>query len=306
MSGSALILGSAGRFGRQAADAFEAAGWTVVRFHRGRDDLATLARQADVVVNGWNLPYTEWAGTVPGLTADVIAAVQGTDATVILPGNVYVFGQDAPAPWGPGTPHRAQNPLGRVRCVMEQAYRDAGVRTIVLRAGDFLDTAASGNWFDRIMAKSLDKGVLTYPGDPDARHAWGFLPDMAKAAVMLAEKRSTLSVFCDVPFPGYTLTGREICHTLGNVMGKPVRLKQMSWTPIRLISPFWPMGRSLLEMRYLWNTPHWLDATAFDALLPGFAHTPVEQAFGMAVQGAGFGTRSTQTNRWRLADKAVL
>ena len=35
MPGTALILGASGRFGRNCAVAFEAAGWEVRRFRRG-------------------------------------------------------------------------------------------------------------------------------------------------------------------------------------------------------------------------------------------------------------------------------
>ena len=49
------------------------------------------------------------------------------------------------------------NPLGHIRVELEAAYRRDGVRTILLRAGDFLDTRASGNWFDRMTAPSLAK-----------------------------------------------------------------------------------------------------------------------------------------------------
>jgi hypothetical protein len=77
---------------------------------------------------------------------------------VIVPGNVHNSGTDAPDIFDANTPHNATNPLGRIRTEMEAAYRDSGVRTIILRAGDFIDTQASGNWFDKVMTPKLDKG----------------------------------------------------------------------------------------------------------------------------------------------------
>lgn len=305
MSRHAVILGATGRFGRNAAAAFWSAGWKVTQFQRGKDDLAALVREADVIVNAWNPLYPDWATTVPQLTKTVIDALRGKDATVIIPGNVYVFGGDTPGPWGANTPHLAQNPLGRIRVEMERQYRDAGVRTIVLRGGDFLDTELSGNWFDQIMIKSLGRGRFTYPGNPEIPHAWAYLPDMVRAAVQLAEKRDQLPTFCDVPFAGYTLTGSQIADALARVTGKDVRLHRMSWLPIRIAAPFWPMGRALIEMRYLWNTPHQLDPSTFDRLLPGFEHTVPQAALAAAVKPAGYGVTSTQTNRWRLADNAA-
>ena len=189
MGETALILGASGRFGRNAADAFREAGWTAVPFLRGTDDLVTAAKGADVIVNGWNPPYPDWAVQVPGQTRQVIEAAKASGATVIIPGNVYVFGKDAPDVFGADTPHAARNGLGRIRAEMEAGYRASGVRTIVLRAGDFLDTRGSGNWFDLVMTKQVASGRFVYPGATDVPHAWAYLPDLARAAVQLAAMR---------------------------------------------------------------------------------------------------------------------
>ncbi len=283
MHGTALILGGSGRFGRHAAEAFWNRGWRVRLFERGRDDLAAAASGADVIVNGWNPPYDRWAREVPGLTRAVIAAARATGATVILPGNVYVFGADAPETLTADTPHTARNPLGRIRVEMEASYRAAGVRTIVLRAGDFIDTEASGNWFDRVIAADLGRGRLTYPGCPDVPHAWAYLPDLAEAAVALAWRRDGLPAFADIPFPGHTLTGRDLADAAARVTGRTVSVARMNWLPLQIARPVWPMARHLQEMRYLWSMPHRLDGARFGALLPDFRPTALDDALRSAL-----------------------
>lgn len=283
MSRSVLILGANGRFGRNAAEQFQAAGWHVRRFDRSRDNLMLSARGADVIVNGWNPPYSDWAEQVPDLHTRVIEAARASGATVILPGNVYVFGADTPAPWTSSSPHAATNPLGAIRVRMEEAYRRSGVQTILLRAGDFIDTRASGNWFDKVLTRSIDKGRFVYPGDPDIPHAWAYLPDYCRAVVHLAEQRDKLPAFTDVPFPGYTLSGREMAGILDRILPHPVRLRRMSRLPLVLARPFWPLAGHLLEMSYLWDTPHWLDRSEFDRLVPRFHNTPVREALAAAT-----------------------
>lgn len=284
MPGTVLILGASGRFGRHMSAAFWNAGWTVRQFQRSTDDLAQSAIGTDVIVHGWNPPYTDWAKQVPAMTGQVIGAAKATGATVIVPGNVYVFGEHAAERFSEDAPHSASNPLGRVRIEMEAAFRASGVKTILLRGGDFIDDVASGNWFDKILTKDLQKGRLTYPGALDAPHAWTWLPDFAAAAVMLAEQRDRLSRFEDVPFPGYTLTGRELAAALTECTGRPVHARRMSWLPLWVVRPFWPMARHLLEMRYLWSKPHMLDGTKFKQLLPEFHMTPVGDALALAVK----------------------
>jgi nucleoside-diphosphate-sugar epimerase len=283
MTQTVLILGATGRFGRHAALQFSKAGWKVRPFDRSQDDLKQAAKGVDVIVNAWNPPYPDWAKMVPELHAQVIDAARSCGALVIVPGNVYVFGQSTTGPWGAATPHNAQNPLGRIRIEIEAAYRRSGGRCIILRAGDFIDTQASGNWLDAIMLKHLGKGVFTYPGNPDIDHAWAYLPDLCRAAVMLAEMRKNLPVFTDVAFAGYTASGNRMAATIGDITGRPVRVKQMSWVPLYLARPFWRMAKNLLEMRYLWNTPHRLDPAVFADLIPEFQPTPLQQALATAI-----------------------
>ncbi len=211
------------------------------------------------------------------MTQRVIDAAKASGATVLIPGNVYVYGKDAPTVFAEDTPHAATNPLGRVRIEMEQAFERSGVRTILLRAGDFLDTAPRGNWFDLVIAKNLSIGKFSFPGRTDIPRAWAYLPDYCRAFVMLAEKRDELSRFTTLNFGGYTLSGAEMAAILG------VKASRMSWLPIQLASPFWKLGRSLLEMRYLWDKPHELDGRAMTALLPEFRETPVEEALFKAA-----------------------
>lgn len=299
MTKNALILGASGRFGRAAAAAFEQAGWSVRRFHRNQDDLMQAAAGVDVIVNGWNPQYPDWARLLPGLHQEVIAAAEASGATIIVPGNVYVFGAATALPWGESSPHQACNPLGRLRIEMEQAYRASKAQVILLRAGDFLDTEASGNWFDAILTSKLKKGQFCYPGNATISHAWAYLPDLARAAVMLAERRGDLPRYLDVPFAGYDLSGEALLVALNTVLLQPARLKQMSWLPLQLARPFWPMARCLLEMRYLWDTAHRLDGALLQALLPDFQPSDLAQALSHCIPPS---LQRRQTARPKSAD----
>ena len=112
MTQTVLVLGPTGRFGRNAATAFENAGWQVRRFDRKIDTLETAARGVDVIVQAWNPPYQHWQAQVLAMQPAVHRAALDNDTTVIIPGNVYVFGGKTPAPWSPTSPHHATNLLG--------------------------------------------------------------------------------------------------------------------------------------------------------------------------------------------------
>lgn len=306
MQQTVLVLGAQGRFGRHAAEAFWNAGWNVRLFDRARDDLDQAARGADVIVAAWNPAYPDWAAQMPGLHRRIQNAARASGATVIVPGNVYVFGATTPPPWGCHSPHAATNPLGRLRIEMEDSYRQSGVRTIVLRAGDFIDTQPSGNWLDKVILRGINRGQMRYPGRLDAPHSWAYLPDLTRAAVMLAERRRDLAPFEDVPFAGYTLTAEHLAEGLSEAAGHAVTARRMAWWPLHLARPVWPMGRCLLEMRYLWDLPHRLDGSRLAELCPDLHLTPLVEALRRAAahvlpeRAASADhsiSRSTQTSR---------
>lgn len=78
MPNTVLIPGGHGRFDRNAINAFKARGWDVRQFDRKSEDLWDAARGVDVIVNGWNPPYPDWASLVPKLAKQVIKVAKST------------------------------------------------------------------------------------------------------------------------------------------------------------------------------------------------------------------------------------
>ena len=277
-----LILGGKGKIGHHSAKAFAAAGWTVRHFDRKSDDMTAAAMGADVIVNGLNPPaYHDWARLIPQITAQVIAAARASGATVIIPGNVYNFG-DHGGVFDENTPHRATTRKGRIRIEMEQAYRAAGVQTIVLRAGNFIDPDGNGDIMSLFILRDIAKGRITAGGAPDTMQAYAYVPDWARAAVMLAEKRDMLATFEDVPFAGHAFSTAELQSVLERVTGRRLRIVGFPWWLMTLLSPVWELAREMREMRYLYALDHRIDGAKLARLLPEFRPTATE-----AVMTAG-------------------
>jgi nucleoside-diphosphate-sugar epimerase len=276
MSQTVLILGATGKIGRHSANAFQAAGWSVRRFNRSTDSLAEAAIGASVIVNGFNpAGYKNWATLVPAYTAEIIAAAKTSGATVIVPGNVYVYG-DQPGTWDAKTPHRATTRKGKIRMAMEACYREAakdGVRSIILRAGDFLDPNRDGTLMSLAVLRTLSKGTVTALGDPRSRHAYAYVPDWARAAVLLAEVRDQLAPFEDIPFPGTNFTIDELASAIAEETGREIRVTNFAWWMMYVASPVWKVAYEMLEMRYLSGLDHALSPERFNELLPSFEAT---------------------------------
>ncbi|GAB4263246.1 MAG: NAD(P)H-binding protein [Pararhodobacter sp.] len=280
MTRTVLILGAHGKIGRHFAAAFAAGGWRVKRYARGTD-MAAAAQGCDVIANGLNPPaYHDWQTILPRITEQVIGAAKASGATILFPGNVYVFGTQ-PGPWSETTPHRPCSRKGEIRAQIEARYRAAareGVRTILLRAGDYLTPEVSDSFIDAVYLRGFAKGRITTLGDPAVGRAHAWLPDMARAGLMLAEKRAALEPFTDVPFPGYTLSADDIAQALSRLTGRALRVKLFPWWLFSVTAPVWELAREMKEMRYLYSTPHRLDDALFTRLLPEFRATPLQDA----------------------------
>ncbi len=274
MTRTVLILGANGKIGTHAAAAFWNAGWTVRRYDRSAE-MTAAAMGADVIVNGLNPPaYHNWAVLIPQITAQVIAAAKANGATVILPGNVYNYGTQA-GPWSDATPQIASTRKGQIRVDMETAYRAAGIRTILLRAGNFIDPDHNGDVMTAFLMREIAKGKLARGGRVDAIQPFCYLPDWAQAAVLLAERRGQLATFEDVPFPGHVFSANDHLAMLRRETGRDVRLAAFPWWLMRVAAPFWEMARELRELRYLWDMDHTLDGAKLARLLPDFRPTDI-------------------------------
>ena len=315
MQTTALILGARGRFGMAAARAFADAGWRVLGQTRpgasvvadapvewlglelaDTSALASAAQGASVVVHALNPAYTHkaWRAQVGVMMEAAIAVARKLNATLMVPGNIYNFGESMPSVLREDTPQAARTVKGHIRIAMEAQLARSGVRGVVIRAGDFFGSG-KGTWFDSVIVKDIQKGVFTYPGRKDVATAWAYLPDLARTFVAVAEKRAELKPFEVFHFAGYRLTGQQWLDALDPVArsqgwvrpGAHITFKRLPWALIRASAWLVPTWAALLEMRYLWDTPHALANDKLTALMGTEPHTHLAVAAEAALGDLG-------------------
>jgi nucleoside-diphosphate-sugar epimerase len=310
---TALILGATGGFGSEIAKALGTAGWQVRAMHRdpesvtktgytppntqwvkgdalNAEDVLRAAKGVRAIVHAVNPPgYKDWEGKAVPMLENTIAAAHAEDARILLPGNIYAYGDDAGTLLSESSPQHPPTRKGKVRLRMEQRLEAAageGVRTIILRAGDFFGPHAPAGWLAGAMAKpGKPVGRVAYPGEPGVGHSWAYLPDLAQSAAALLECEADLPDFDSYHFEGHYLPeGERFAEIVCEVAGRG-RVTALPWLLVRMAGLFNETMREIVEMRYLWQTPHRLDGSKLRALMGEEPRTPLVQAIRESLDG---------------------
>ena len=176
-----------------------------------------------------------------------------------------------------------------------QARAALGLRSVVIRAGDFFGGGVRGAWMDKVVLASIAKRRLVYPGPTDVPHAWAYVHDLARAFVAVAA-RDDLEPFTRLHFAGHTLTGAQLlaaveraAASLGIVPAAGWRHASLPWGLLRFGGLVVPMWRELAELEYLWRVPHALDGRALTAAVGALPITPLDTAVRDALRELGLG-----------------
>lgn len=309
----ALVIGATGSIGGEVARSLLARGWRVRGLNRDPDraartgpagiewvrgdamiaaDVAAAAEGARIIVHGANPPgYSNWAKLLPAMMDSTIAAAKASGARVVLPGNVYNYGPDA---WPRFTETSPQNPKtrkGAIRVAMERRLEAAGaegVRSLVVRAGDFFGPRSGTSWLtEGWVQKGKPLKAVSLPGPAEITHAWAYLPDFAESIVRLVEREADLPAFAVFNHAGHQVTGGEMADAIERVAGRKLVRKSLPWFAMTVASPFVEMLREMLEMRYLWDHEVLPDNAKLVAILGAEPHTPLDQALRTALEGQG-------------------
>jgi len=309
----ALVIGASGAIGGETARALLAHGWRVraltrdpakqrasggaIEWVKGdamqRSDVLAAAKGAAVIFHGANPPrYENWATLVLPMLESSIAAAKASGARLLVPGNVYNYGPDALPVLSEDSPQHPLTRKGKVRVAMEEALKTAahdGVRSLILRAGDFFGPRQPASWVKNMMV-TPGKPVTSviYPGKPNVGHAWAYLPDLAETFAQLADREQALPAFDTFHFGGHWVErGVDFADAIRRVAGKPkAPIKPLPlW--FHLATPFVGFLREAREMRYLWEVPVKLDNAKLRALLGSEPVTPLDEAIATTLRDYG-------------------
>jgi nucleoside-diphosphate-sugar epimerase len=308
----ALVLGAAGGIGGEVARALRARGWRVRALHRrgaalarqgdglewfqgdamNKEEVVAAAKGASIIVHAVNPQgYRNWGKLVLPMLESSIAAAKASGARIVLPGTVYNFGPDAWPLLSEDSPQNPRTRKGRIRVEMERRLRVAagqGVRSLIVRAGDFFGPSAGNNWFAQGLIKAGKPiASILNPGGKDVGHQWAYLPDVAETMIRLIEREDRLGPLEIFHMDGqWDATGEELAMAIARAIGEPGRkARRFPWWAVTLASPFVTLFREMLEMRYLWREPLRMTNRKLVAFLDAEPHTPLDEAVRRTLVG---------------------
>ena len=314
---TALVLGANGGIGSETARALARHGWRIRALARnGRPANSTTssepswewvkgdamdqasvvaaARGVDAIVHAVNPPgYRNWATLVLPMIDNTIAAAKASGARILLPGTIYNYGADAFPVLCEDSPQRATTHKGKIRIALEaklEAAAQEGVRTLILRLGDFFGPKAGNNWFSQGLVKpKMRVKSIMYPGKKGTGHTWAYLPDAGETYARLMDRDDELATFERFHFGGYwDADGTEMIAAIRTAAGdERIPVRPAPWWFFRLLSPFQETMRELYATRPLWQAPIRLDGAKLARFLGEPVHTPLETAVDATLRGMG-------------------
>jgi len=256
--------------------------------------VAAAAAGVDAIVHAVNPPgYRDWDRLVLPMIENTINAAKLSGARVLLPGTIYNFGPDAFPVLREDSPQNSTTHKGRIRIALEQKLEHAagaGVRSLIVRFGDFFGPRAGGSWFSQGMVTPSEPITsIKNPGLKGVGHDWAYLPDCAETFAQLMDRDHELGDFERFHFRGHwDSDGGEMIDAIRSVVGRPnLPIRGLPWFVFKLASPFNETMRELYATRPLWRTPIRLDNTKLVRFLGEEPHTPLRTAVDTTLRGLG-------------------
>ncbi|MEA3275709.1 MAG: NAD-dependent epimerase/dehydratase family protein [Pseudomonadota bacterium] len=299
-----VVLGASGGAGNAIVHALADRGHSVRAVNRGGNavvpsgveqvaaDIAdpagavTAVAGASVVYMAAQPAYHRWVEEFPAMLTNVVDAVAGANARLIMVDNLYMYAR----PTTLITEHSAEESntrKGRVRTQMTQMLRNAHssgkVRVTIGRASDYFGPNGDNT---AITALAIGPGVagkgIKWMGSLDKRHSVGYLPDIGRAYAILGESDSADGETWILPH-GLAPTGGEFLAAVNRALPSPAKTGTITQMMLRVAAPFNKPSKESVELIYQWTDDFVADDSKFQQEFGPFETTPLDEAVKTTV-----------------------
>ena len=240
-------------------------------------------RGATVVYDCLNPLYPDWKRDLLALGRGPLQAAREAGAKLVALDCLYMYGRPAGA-MTETSPMAPVSKKGALRAELAELRLGAGIPVAIARASDFFGADLPSSWFGvRFYERAFAGKPVECLGDPDMPHSSTYADDVADALVRLGTAPDATGVWHVPTLPA--MTSRELATRVGEALGFPIEMKQMSPLLLRAIGVAMPFMRELPELRYQWQVPFVMDDARFRARF-GAAPTPLADQLAVTAAWA--------------------
>jgi len=249
-------------------------------------DAARAVAGASVVYHAAQPPYEQWVGNFERMNGAIADATAGGGARLVFADNLYTYGPGS-SPMTETTPQRATDRKGaqRMRLAADLLARHArgDLEVAIGRSSDYfgphgVNTGAGERVFGAMLEGKAAAGV----GSVDHDHSFSYLPDLARAMVVLGDRHEAAGQAWHLPVMD-PMTVRVFVERAFSVAGMPVRIRVDSPLMLKFAGLFVPMAREVGVVLYQWTEPFVSDWSAFETAFGPFERTPLDEAIATTL-----------------------
>ena len=296
--GLAVVLGAGGGTGRALVDELVRQGRAVRAVARTSRPLAvgveTVAADlydpeqarravagASIVYHAAQPAYDKWAGNFARLNDSVARAAGGAGARLVFADNLYGYGPGA-SPMTEATPETATDRKGRLRRELAAdllaRHARGEVEVVIARSSDYFGPYGRNSGLgERLFGAAAAGKTASWGGALDQPHSTSYLPDLARAMVILGDRDEAAGRVWHLPVMD-PVTGREFGERLFAALGRPGRLQPTTDLLLLVGGLFIPVAREARVVHYQWQAPWISDWSAFATAFGPFERTPLDEA----------------------------
>jgi len=253
------------------------------------EQAAAAAEGAAVVYHCVNPGYTQWPELLPAVSRSILAAAEAAGAKLVYADNLYAYGP-VDGPLREDLPDAATGPKGRTRAEVASellaAHKAGRVRMTIGRASDYYGPGGlSSMTGEQALGRVVGGGRPVWTGRLDQPHSFQFLPDLARALIVLADRDEADGGIWLIP-AGEPLTAQRFFDLAFEAAGRrtPAQVQAVSPALLAIAGLFSPILRELRETAYQFRGPLVVDSSKFDRAFPGLEPTPHPEAIEQTVR----------------------
>jgi nucleoside-diphosphate-sugar epimerase len=250
--------------------------------------VAAAAEGAEVVYNAAQTDYTRWSQDFPPLNRAVIEGVARAGAKLVVADNLYLYGHTHGRAMTEDMPAAATDRKGRTRAAMAGELLDAHaagrVRVALGRPSSYYGPGGlrSINYGAQVLGPAVAGRPAQWLGPLDVPHATSYLPDVARALIVLGDDHAADGRAWHLP-NAEPLTGEQFLRLVFDAAGTDCAVQAADRTALEHMAGDNPFLAEVLDSFFHIEEPWLVDHGRFEATFGPFAVTPHRAAIAATV-----------------------